>query len=194
MTDIVKISPQTEKRLKGEVKDLLKNKIDIVQAIQDETNRLIFYFLLKGDPASDYRGGYYMGKILLPADYPQNPGDFIMLTPNGRFMIDNKICLTNTGYHKESWNPLWGIRNVLLGIYSIWMDDKEHGISHIFDSPEKRRKYAGESMAFNLSKYPNIITKFDQFINEDGTVKTEEQQKEALLVKKKNKTEENEAA
>jgi ubiquitin-conjugating enzyme E2 J2 len=187
MSNIVNISPQTEKRLHNELKDLKKNKTDFIQAVQDETNKLIFYFCLKGDPTSDYKGGYYIGKIILPSDYPNNPGDFMMLTPNGRFTIDSKICLSNTGYHKDTWNPLWSIRNILLGIYSIWMDDKENGISHIHESPAKRKGYAKESMEFNLKHYKNIITRFDQFIKEDGTIMTEEEQKEALVYKKEKK-------
>jgi ubiquitin-conjugating enzyme E2 J2 len=187
MSNIVNISPQTEKRLHNELKDLKKNKTDFIQAVQDETNKLIFYFCLKGDPSSDYKGGYYIGKIILPPDYPNNPGDFMMLTPNGRFTIDSKICLSNTGYHKDTWNPLWSIRNILVGIYSIWMDDKENGISHIHESPAKRKVYAKESIEFNLKYYKNIITRFDQFIKEDGTVMTEDEQKEALVYKKDKK-------
>lgn len=191
MSNIVNISPQTEKRLHNELKDLKKNKTDFIQAIQDETNKLIFYFCLKGDKTSDYNGGYYIGKIILPADYPNNPGDFMMLTPNGRFTIDHKICLSNTGYHRDTWNPLWSIRNILLGIYSIWMDDKENGISHIHESPDIRRRYAKESMNFNMKYYNNIITRFDQFIKEDGSIMTENEQKEALH-KKKDKKDTNE--
>jgi ubiquitin-conjugating enzyme E2 J2 len=193
MTENVKLSTLAEKRLHNEIKDLIKNKSDCVQAIQDETNKLIFYFLLRGDKDSDFKGGYYIGKIILHPDYPNKPGDFMMLTPNGRFSTDRKICLSNTGYHSESWNPLWSIRNSLLGIYSIWMDDKENGISHIHDSPATRRKYASDSMAYNLKHYKEVICKFDQFIREDGTIKTEEEQKEALVAKKKKKEKKEEA-
>jgi ubiquitin-conjugating enzyme E2 J2 len=185
MSNITNISAQTEKRLSNEIKDLIKNKIDFIQAVQDETNRFIFYFLLKGDSTSDYKDGYYLGKILLPNDYPTKPGDFMILTPNGRFTPDSKICLTNTGYHAESWTPLWTISNVLKGIASIWLDDNEHGISHIKDTPMNRKKYAKESMAYNMKYYPEITVKFDQFISEDGTVLSEEKQKIALLPKKK---------
>lgn len=192
MSNTVNISPLTEKRLHNELKDLKKNKTDFIQAIHDETNKLIFYFMLKGDPTSDYKDGYYIGKIILPTDYPNNPGDFMMLTPNGRFTTEHKICLSNTGYHRESWNPLWSIRNILLGIYSIWMDDKENGISHIHESPAKRKAYAKNSMNFNLKHYTEITTQFDQFIKEDGSVKNEEEQKEALVHKKKDKKEKKE--
>lgn len=187
MQEIVKLSPFTEKRLHNEMKDLNKNKMEFIQGIQDENNKLIFYFLLKGDKDSSYKGGYYIGKILLPQNYPEKPGDFIMLTPNGRFDIDKKICLSNTGYHLESSSPIWSIRNVLIGIYSIWMDDKESGISHIKQTQEQRKAHAKNSVSFNNEKYKNIFLRFNQFVNENGEILSEEEQRNVFETKKKKK-------
>lgn len=160
--------PRTLKRITNEIKDLNKNTIDYIQAFPDDNNMLIFYFMLKGEKGSDYDGGYYIGQILLPEDYPMNPGDIMLLTPNGRFEPNHKICLTNTGFHASDWNPLWGIRTILLGIYSIWLTDTEHGISHIRESPKKRQQLAQESHNFNTAMYPEITKKFTQFVNSDG--------------------------
>ena len=116
------IDKLTLKRLEGEVRDLGKNRMHFCQAIKSDSDPFIFYFLLRGDDESDYEGGYYLGKILLPQTYPEKPGDFMMLTPNGRFDIDKKICLTNSGYHTENWTPLWNIRIMIIGcIVSISM-------------------------------------------------------------------------
>jgi ubiquitin-conjugating enzyme E2 J2 len=180
----------TEKRLRNELKDLKKNKIDVAQAIQDETNKFIFYFLLKGDPGSDYDGGIYLGKILLPDTYPSKPGDFMMLTPNGRFTINSKICLTNSGYHSDTWTPIWSIRNMILGFVSIFNSDVEHGISHIKDSPHARRNFAANSISYNMTHYKDIFTKFDQFVNSDGTlIKSLELSTDTEKVSKKKKKE-----
>lgn len=169
----------TEKRLINELKDLKKNKLEFAQAIQDETNKFIFYFLLVGDkedPKSKektghYEGGYYIGKIMLPSNYPEKPGDFMMLTPNGRFEIQKKICLTNSGYHSESWTPIWSIRNMILGFASIFYVDLDTGISHIKKSKAERREMAKQSIKYNMDNYKDIFVRFDQFINEDGTIK-----------------------
>lgn len=161
----------TDKRLRNEIKDLKKNKLDFAQAIQDEENKFIFYFLLKGDKNSDYNGGYYLGKIILPDTYPTKPGDFMMLTPNGRFETNKKICLTNSGYHSESWTPTWNIKNMIIGFVSIFNSDTDTGISHIKDTPQNRKNYASNSISYNLTNYENIFIKFDQFINNDGTIK-----------------------
>jgi|LakMenEpi03Aug12_release.lakeMendotaPanAssembly.Ray.scaffolds.fasta_scaffold341885_1 ubiquitin-conjugating enzyme E2 J2 len=174
----------TQKRLANEVKDMIKNKMDFAQAIQDETNPFIFYFLLK--PADEpYKGGYYIGKIMLPIDYPAKAGDFMMLTPNGRFEIDHKICLTNSGYHNESWTPTWSIRNMIIGFISIFLSDAEHGIAHIKKPHAERKTMAQNSIKFNLEKYKSIFTRFDYFVNEDGSIKSEQQINEIVAPKKK---------
>jgi ubiquitin-protein ligase len=161
------------KRLEGEVRDLDKNRIDECQAIQDKSDSHKFYFMLRGDDGSDYEGGYYIGKIQLPPEYPDKAGKFYMLTPNGRFMIDQEICLTNSAYHPESWNTLWSIRNMIIGFYSIFIVDDTHGISHIRETPAQRKDKAKNSVAFNKSNYPEIFKMFDQYVKEDGTMRTD---------------------
>ena len=172
----------TEKRLRNELKDLKKNKLDFAQAIQDENDKFIFYFLLVGDKedpknkagSGHYEGGYYVGKIMLPQNYPDKPGDFMMLTPNGRFDIGKKICLTNSGYHSETWTPIWSIRNMIIGFASIFYVDLDTGISHIKMPKDKRLNMAHESIKYNMTNYKDIFTKFDQFIDENGKVKPKE--------------------
>ena len=165
----------TEKRIKYELKNLKKTRMENIQVIQDENDKFTFYFLLKGIKKSDYDGGYYMGKIILPPDYPNSPVDYKMLTPSGRFTINSSICLTNSKYHKEQWSPSWNLENMTIGFISIFNDDSEHGISHIKDSPEKRKAFARDSINYNLTHYKNIFKCFDQFVNSDGTIKTDDE-------------------
>jgi len=185
------IDKLTLKRLEGEVRDLCKNRMHFCQAIKSDSDPFIFYFLLRGDDESDYEGGYYLGKILLPQTYPEKPGDFMMLTPNGRFNIDKKICLTNSGYHTENWTALWSIRNMIIGFYSIFIDDDTTGISHIKESKDERQIKAKESIDFNIKNYSEIFYKFDQFITPEQTIRTDKEDIEnyikSLKVKKKKK-------
>lgn len=160
------------KRLNKEMKDLrTKDKSDIFQIIQDEDNLFDFYFLIIGDSDSDYKGGYYIGKILLTDKYPFSPPDFMMLTPSGRFEINKKICLSNTGYHSEEWSPNWKLCTMLMGLISIFTSDADSGISHIHESSHDRKIKAELSCEYNRINLFNIFTRFDQFINEDGTIK-----------------------
>lgn len=160
------------KRIQGDVKDLTRNRMDFVHAIQDEQNIKLFYFILRPKD-TPYTNGLYMGKIELPDDYPKTPGTFYMLTPSGRFEINTKICLTNSSYHKESWTPIWSIRNMIIGVSSIFVADDTTGISHIKDTPKNRLQMASESISFNMTNYPNIFKRFNFYVNSDGTIKTD---------------------
>jgi ubiquitin-conjugating enzyme E2 J2 len=165
----------TIRRLKGEIKKLNKNRESYYQVVQDKVDPLLFYFLLRGDESSDYKGGYYIGKITLPETYPLNPGDIYMLTPSGRFKVDSKICLTNSGYHKDMWSPMWNIQNMVIGFTSVFLSDDTKGISHIRETPELRIQKAQNSINYNMAHNREIFMMFDQFVNPDGTVKSSEE-------------------
>ena len=66
-----------------------------------------WHFTIRGPEDSDYQDGIYHGKIDLPLDYPIKPPNIYFLTPNGRFDIKTKICLSITKFHPENWNPSW---------------------------------------------------------------------------------------
>ena len=63
----------------------------------------------------------------------------MLMTPNGRFELNKKICLSITGYHPEYWLPAWGIRTVLLGLLGF-MTTKANGAIGGIDYSESERK------------------------------------------------------
>lgn len=67
-----------------------------------------WHFTLRGPRDTEFEGGVYHGRILLPADYPFKPPNIMLLTPNGRFEVRKKICLSISAYHPEEWQPAWG--------------------------------------------------------------------------------------
>lgn len=58
------------------------------------------FHLIQG---TDFEGGFYHGRILLPIDYPFKPPNIVFLTPNGRFEAGKKICLSISAHHPEEW-------------------------------------------------------------------------------------------
>lgn len=150
-----------KKRFNNEKKLLENAPLGYITAYPKEDNPLIWYILVVGQKGSHYEGGHFIGEIHHSPKYPAEPPDYIMRTPNGRYEIDKKICLSNSGYHKGEWSSTWNIHTILIAFYSIWLDDKEHGISHITRSKEERLKYARESIDFNMKKYGGIYTKFN---------------------------------
>lgn len=158
-----------KKRLLGDVRMLKKDPHQYFEAIPDEENILIWYFLLRTPSEfTEYRGGHYIGKIIHNPEYPFKPPDFMMLTPSGRFLTDKKICLSNSSYHSNEWSAMWNIKSILTGFLSIMLDDQEHGISHIKRSTEERQFWAKESIKFNKENYPEIIKRFTRFLDENG--------------------------
>ena len=69
-------------------------------------NMLEWHFVLEGAKGTDFEGGCYHGKITFPPQYPFKPPSLSLFTPNGRFAVNTKLCLSMTDYHPESWNPM----------------------------------------------------------------------------------------
>jgi ubiquitin-conjugating enzyme E2 J2 len=151
-----------KKRLVNEIKLLAQQPLHYCTAYPDKSNPLIWYFLIIGQNDTDYHGGEYIGKIVHSPKYPAEPPDYYMLTPSGRYKIGTKICLSNSSYHKGEWSSTWNILSILIAFYSIWLDDKEHGISHIKDTSENRKKMAMESIDYNNKNNADIYINFDK--------------------------------
>ncbi|KAF9466393.1 ubiquitin-conjugating enzyme/RWD-like protein [Collybia nuda] len=75
---------------------------------------------LRGPAGTEFEGGLYHFRILLPAEYPFRPPSLMMLTPNGRFELNTKICISFTSYHEELWQPAWGVRTAIIGLQGFF--------------------------------------------------------------------------
>ena len=140
------------KRLMNDIRMLDKDPFDCIDYYVDQDNMLQWHFLLHSDEKNKfdaYTGGEYIGKILHHPEYPFKPPDFMMLTPNGRFVENKKICLSNTGYHSNEWSAMWNIKSILVGFLSIFLDDDENGISHIHRPESERICLAKQSIDYN---------------------------------------------
>ena len=73
------------------------------------SNLLEWHYVLEGAKDTDYQGGLYHGKLVFPPQYPFKPPSISLFTPNGRFAVNTKLCLSMTDYHPESWNPMWSV-------------------------------------------------------------------------------------
>lgn len=185
MSDMISV-----KRLQNEIKLLFRDPIKEIDAYPDENNMFLWYFLAKGQDDSDYKGGCYIGKIMLSDGYPKTPVDFMMLTPNGRFSINRKICLSNSGYHSDQWTPMWNMRTILMAFLSIMLDDDTTGLSHIKESKHERRIKAENSFSYNISNYKDIMINFKRFVDydkENDTIRLRTDEEIELLDKKAKK-------
>lgn len=99
--------------------------IDNFICLPDPENVYEWYFIIFGlEEPIHYKGGYYIGKITCPEDYPQKAPRIDMFTENGRFCtypnFDHGICLSISHHHPESWNPVWKVNQIVIGLISFW--------------------------------------------------------------------------
>ncbi|XP_067882693.1 ubiquitin-conjugating enzyme E2 J1 [Heterodontus francisci] len=136
------------KRLMKEAQEL-KNPTEQYHAQPLEDNLFEWHFTVRGPPDSDFDGGVYHGRIVLPPEYPMKPPSIILLTPNGRFEVGKKICLSISGHHPETWQPSWSIRTALLAIIGFMPTKGEGAIGSLDYTPDERKALAKKSQDFN---------------------------------------------
>ncbi|EDO38825.1 predicted protein [Nematostella vectensis] len=116
----------------------LRNATELYHAQPLEDNLFEWHFTVRGPPDTEFAGGRYHGRIILPPEYPMKPPSIMLLTPNGRFEIGKKICLSMSAHHPETWQPSWSIRTVLMAIIGF-MPTKGAGAIGALDYTPKER-------------------------------------------------------
>ncbi|GAB5589265.1 hypothetical protein Unana1_04165 [Umbelopsis nana] len=142
------------KRILQEAKELQQDPSVEYTARPLDENIFEWHFTVSGPVGTEFDGGRYHGRILLPNEYPFKPPEVIFLTslatlkPNGRFELNKKICLSITGYHPEYWQPAWGVRTVMLGVMGFFPTRADGSIGGIDYGPEERKKLARSSRSW----------------------------------------------
>ena len=135
-------------RLRKEYMSLQKTPIANIRACPLEENILEWHYVLEGAKGTVYENGWYHGTVSFPSEYPMKPPSIQMITPNGRFQPKTRLCLSISDFHPETWNPLWSVGTILVGLYSFMGEDSPTYGSIVTDIATKR-KAANESLQFN---------------------------------------------
>ena len=97
-------------------------------ACPSSDNTFVWHFIIFGLQDAPWTGGLYMGKIMFPPSYPFAPPNIQLTSENGSMVKNMDICLAISAHHPESWNPSYGVRNIILGLITfILAGDKTHG-------------------------------------------------------------------
>lgn len=111
-----------------------------------------------------------------------------MLTPNGRFKPNTRLCLSMSDFHPESWNPMWSVSTILMGLQvshvaggfpvgcvlfdalcsacsQAFMLDSAPTLGSIETSVARKRQLAAQAMEYNL-KTPNFTAMFPDLVAE----------------------------
>ncbi|ETV96289.1 hypothetical protein H310_10459 [Aphanomyces invadans] len=144
------------KRIRADVREMMTDPSDQYSAAPLEDNMFDWHFTIRGPRDTEFAGGVYHGRILLPSDYPFKPPNIILLTPNGRFEVKKKICLSISAYHPEHWQPAWGVRLILEALISFMPTKGEGAIGALDFTPEERKALALESVRWTCPQCGDI--------------------------------------
>ncbi|CAN4104679.1 unnamed protein product [Withania somnifera] len=133
------------KRILQEVKEMQSNPSDDFMSLPLEENIFEWQFAIRGPRDSEFEGGIYHGRIQLPAEYPFKPPSFMLLTPNGRFETQTKICLSISNHHPEHWQPSWSVRTALVALIAFMPTNPNGALGSLEYTKEERRVLAIKS-------------------------------------------------
>jgi ubiquitin-conjugating enzyme E2 J2 len=100
-----------------------------------------WYYLIFGLKDCLYEDGFYMGRIIFPKEYPMKPPGIEMITPNGRFAVNKRICMSMSDYHPETWNPAWHTETIIVGLISFMLSE-ERTTGCVNSTDEQKRAFA----------------------------------------------------
>eukprot|EP00391_Amoebophrya_sp_Ameob2_P003050 CAMPEP_0179002294 /NCGR_PEP_ID=MMETSP0795-20121207/11913_1 /TAXON_ID=88552 /ORGANISM="Amoebophrya sp., Strain Ameob2" /LENGTH=568 /DNA_ID=CAMNT_0020695917 /DNA_START=78 /DNA_END=1783 /DNA_ORIENTATION=+ len=130
------------RRINRELKEINQNPSKFWTAEPANDDLFEWHFTLKGPAGTEFERGIYHGRIVLPLNYPFAPPHIMLLTPNGRFEINKKICLSISSYHPETWQPAWGLRTMIEALRSFFPSPAEGALGALNYTPETRRQIA----------------------------------------------------
>jgi ubiquitin-conjugating enzyme E2 J1 len=136
------------KRIQRELKEICESPSRHWTAAPVADDLFEWQFAVRGPPGTDFEGGIYSGRLVLPVNYPLAPPSITLLTPNGRWEVGKKICLSNTSYHPDLWQPAWGIRTMVEALRSHFPIPGDGAIGAIDWPSDVRQRLAKESLEF----------------------------------------------
>ncbi|XP_012220763.1 ubiquitin-conjugating enzyme E2 J2 [Linepithema humile] len=136
-------------RLKQDYLRLKKDPVPYVLAEPVPSNILEWHYVVIGPEQTPYEGGFYHGKLIFPGEFPFQPPSIYMITPNGRFKVNARLCLSISDFHPDTWNPAWSVSTILTGLLSF-MIEKSPTLGSINTPDYEKRKLAVQSLEFNL--------------------------------------------
>ena len=135
-------------RLRRECKLMHDNPPPNISAVPNPQNILEWHFLIRGIEGSPYEGGKYHGKLVFPEDYPHKPPSIYMITPNGRFLTDTRLCLSMSDFHPETWTPTWTVSTILTGVHAFMLETTQT-VGSVDTTDYTKRAFARKSHEFN---------------------------------------------
>ena len=139
---------RAKKRLDHEYKSF---PLDYIKVNFKKETFLEWHFLFIGQNGTPFEGGEYHGTLIFPENYPLSPPTTQIITPNGRFQTNERVCFSISDFHPENWKPAYTMSSFLQGVYSFMMTDTTDTVGSLVMGEEEIRKLAKKSRKFNKS-------------------------------------------
>ena len=170
-------------RLSKDLLDIRKEPVPFVTAVSPEKDDMTkMHFVIEGPTDTPYEGGQYWGTLVFPHNFPWSAPSVTLITPNGRFAAGKNICMSITNFHQvtlqqaktfvssppllplqETWNPMWGIRAILLGLISFMCEDSV-AAGTVAMSEMERKDLAAKSWCWN-AKQKQFLSMFEKHVD-----------------------------
>ncbi|KAK7246273.1 hypothetical protein RIF29_41135 [Crotalaria pallida] len=167
MADKYNLKNPAVKRILQEVKEMQSNPSDDFMSLPLEENIFEWQFAIRGPRDTEFEGGIYHGRIQLPAEYPFKPPSFMLLTPNGRFETQTKICLSISNHHPEHWQPSWSVRTALVALIAFMPTNPNGALGSLDYKKEDRRALAiksREAPKFGTPERQKLIDEIHEYM------------------------------
>ncbi|KAG2736039.1 hypothetical protein G9P44_000129 [Scheffersomyces stipitis] len=161
-------SRQSQRRLTKEYKAIQANPPPYIEAKPNDENILEWHYVITGPPNTPFEDGQYHGMLRFPNEYPFKPPSISMVTPNGRFSCNTRLCLSMSDYHPDTWNPAWSVATILTGLLSFMTGD-ESTTGSINTSENVKRRLARESLQWNIKENQRFIKQFPDLVKQNKT-------------------------
>nr|QBH73228.1 ubiquitin-conjugating enzyme E2 j2 [Franklinothrips vespiformis] len=151
-------------RLQQDYLRLKKDPVPYIIAEPLPSNICEWHYVVCGPEATPYEGGLYHGKLVFPRQFPFKPPSIYMITPNGRFKTNTRLCLSISDYHPDTWNPAWSVSTILTGLLSF-MVERTPTLGSMDTSDYEKQQLAHRSLEFNLNNsvfcelFPDLAAK-----------------------------------
>jgi len=169
-------------RLRQDYMRINKDPVPYVKAAPLPSNILEWHYVVTGPENSPYEGGTYHGKLVFPREFPFKPPSIYMITPNGRFKCNTRLCLSISDFHPDTWNPAWSVSTILTGLLSFMLE-KSPTLGSLETSDYTKRQLAAQSNSFNLNDkiFCELFSEVVEKIQEDIRRREEEMRESTNL-------------
>ncbi|KAK6204740.1 Ubc6 protein [Scheffersomyces amazonensis] len=174
-------SRQSQKRLSKEYKSIQATPPPYITAKPNDENILEWHYIITGPPNTPFENGQYHGMLRFPTEYPFKPPSISIITPNGRFACNTRLCLSMSDYHPDTWNPAWSVATILTGLLSFMTGD-EATTGSITTSENVKKKLARDSRKWNVLENQRFMKQFPDLVEVNRAYLKKQQEEDQLLI------------